>query len=301
MTNKKLVRLTGFTLIGVICLTGMLLSGCGPTVREYRRDISYAPFSPVKLKTPTGETKKAETPYMLAFVAPAYEASTEQVRRSIREQIEEQKRFYGGGSMMGFGYGIYRRMDKAQIEYVDRIKEVFQADLDQILLAKNIRILGTFKTRDEMTFDEKKRAIYTFTPEVRIDIKTSHTVTSQANPYVESGEIIVSGEIILTLRESITGEKIWVKRIDAPEVKKPYEFIAKYKEPIKYEQTIGVMGTALPISSSVGEKDNTDQALSAALSDFYTAMGDKLWRHIDAEEWGKYLTQAENIRKEKRY
>ncbi|MFN3396682.1 MAG: hypothetical protein ACK4Z9_07830 [Thermodesulfovibrionales bacterium] len=286
----------------VVILTTVagLLLACGVAMVEYKRDISYAPFSPVNLKVPTGEMKKAETPYMIAFVNPTYEASTVEARKSIQNQIEALKRSYGdrfGGLAPS---GIYRRMDKAQIEYVDRIKEVFQADLEQILLAKNIRVLGTFKSRDEMTFDEKKRAIYTFTPEIRIDIKTSYTVTNRANPYIEKGEVIISGGIILVLRESITGEKIWVKRIDAPEARKPYEFVAKYKEPLRYEQTVGVVG--VPLSGGpAGEKDNTDQVLASALSEFYTATGDKLWRHIDPEEWSKYLKQAESLREEKRY
>ena len=54
-------------------------------------------------------------------------------------------------------------------------------------------------------------------------------------------------------------------------------------------------------SGSTKEKDDTDQVLAAALQEFYTALGDKLWRHIDSEEWSKYLAQAEDIRKGKRY
>jgi hypothetical protein len=298
MANTRLLGRMSFTIAGLLGLMGLLLSSCGPTVKEYRRDINYEPFSAVNLKVPTGDIKKAETPYMVAFVHPSYEASTLQVTESLKHQIEMLKRYTGRGAALP---GIYRKMDNAEIEYLDRIKEVLQADLDQILLAKNIRVLGSFTRRDEMTFDEKKRAIYAFTPEIRLDVKTSYTVTSQAKPYVEKGEIIVSGEVIFALRESITGEKLWIKRIDAPQVKKPYEFIAKYKDPIVYEQVIQVVGIPIPTSLSSDEKDSTDHVLASALSEFYAGLGDKLWRHIDPEEWSKYLTQAENLRREKRY
>jgi hypothetical protein len=151
-----------------------------------------------------------------------------------------------------------------------------------------------------MTFDEKKRAIYAFTPEISINVDTKFGNTDRS-PYVEEGNIIVNGVVILTLRESITGEKVWIKRIEVDSVAKPYKFAAKYREPYRLEQTLGLVGVPIPLKTEVTEKDDTDQVLAAALSEFYTALGDKLWRHIDPEEWSKYLNQAEKLRQEKRY
>lgn len=284
------------TIAGLIVLIGMICSSCGPVAMAYKRDISYSPYSPVKLKVPPEGVKKAETSYMVAFVRPTFEVSTTQARSARQALIEGYK--MGGAAVSGLG--LYRKMDVAQNEYLDRIREVLQADLDKILLTKNIRVLGSFKSRDELTFDEKKRAIYAFTPVIRVDVRTSHSVANQANPYIEKGKIIVSGELTLTLCESITGEKVWIKRIDAPEVGREYELITRYKEPFKYHQEFGVMG--VPVTSSkMEEKDNTDQVLALTLSDFYEALGNSLLRHIDPEEWSKYLNQAESLRKQKQY
>jgi len=161
------------------------------------------------------------------------------------------------------------------------LKKFLQTDLEQILLAKNVRVLGVFKTRDEMNFDEKKRVTYAFTPEISINVDTK-SKSSGGSPCVEEGDVIINGVVTLTLRESITGEKLWVKRIEVSPIIKPYKFVAKYKEPCHIEYTLGVMGVL--ISSGLGEeRDETDQALAAALSEFYMALGDKLWRHIDPE------------------
>jgi len=53
--------------------------------------------------------------------------------------------------------------------------------------------------------------------------------------------------------------------------------------------------------SGIEEKDTSDKALADALSEFYNLLVKKLWDHMDTEEWSKYLDQAENLRREKRY
>lgn len=278
----------------------LLLQACGPSIQTYRRDIStYTPMALLKLQVPSGGTKKAETPYMVAFVAPHYETAMNEVMKTQRESLQRYlKMMYGPGQGME-DYAYYRRMDTAKLDYFDQTKKFLHTDLEHMLLAKKVRVLGIFKTHDEMTFDEKKRATYTFTPEISITVDTKFR-SGSASPYVEDGSIIVNGVITLTLRESITGEKLWVKRIEAEPIQKPYRFVAKYKEPYRVEQTLGVMGVSLS-SGSGEERDDTDQVLAAALSEFYAALGDKLWRHIDPEEWSKYLTQAEDVRRGKRY
>jgi hypothetical protein len=204
----------------------------------------------------------------------------------------------------------YRKIDVAQADYLDQVKKLLQKDLEQILLRKNIRVLGPFPDRDAMTFDEKKRAIYSFTPEIFIAVDTKPKISRTGDMYHEEGDITVSGWLTFTLRETITGEKLWVKRLEADPVSKPYAITTKYKEPYQVEVKTAsrpyLLGI-IPLHSGedgqpgVVETDNSDQTLAAALSDFYAGLGDKLWRHIDPEEWEKYLDQAMQIRAGKRF
>ncbi len=283
-----------------LVMAALCLQACGPAMLTYRRDISnHTPLTLLKLRVPTGETKKVETKYTVAFVATRYETAMEEVVKTQMDAIRALNQIYAAQGSPSTFSGAYRRMDVAKPEYFDQIKKFLQTDLEQILLAKNIRVLGQFKTRDEMTFDDKKRADYAFTPEISITVDTKSTSTA-GPPYVETGDILVNGVITLTLRESITGEKLWVKRIDADPISKPYRLAVKYREPYRTEVTFGIAGVPLS-SGSVEEKDDTDQMLAGALVEFYTGLGEKLWGHIDSEEWSKYLNQAEKLRIEKRY
>jgi len=291
---------TGPALVVVLAL---LSQACfAPAVRVYQREIkSRTPLSLLKLKVPTGETKKADTNYTVAFVSTAYEATMEGVMKQW-EAIQAQANLNTANTYGNLATGAYRRMDVAKFNYFKHIKQFLQKDLEQILLAKGVTVSGPFTTPDEMTFDNKKRAVYMFTPEISITVDTQSQNSGGSNglPYTEEGNILVNGTIIFTLRESLTREKLWVKRIDADPISKPYRFVAKFKEPYVTEETLTMMGIPLG-GKKLEEKDDTDQVLAQALSAFYQALGDKLWAHIDAEEWSKYLAQAENLRKDKRF
>lgn len=190
----------GRSAIGLVLLMtlGLLFQACAPAMQTYQRDISsHTPLSLLRLKVPEGAAKKAETSYMVAFVAPRYETAMEEVMKTQRDAIQAFRSGYGSGygiQTQGYGFQGYRKMDVAKFDYFDQTKKFLQTDLEQILLAKNIRVLGLFKTRDEMTFDEKKRATYVFTPEISINVDTKFGSTG-GSPYVENGNIIVNGSV----------------------------------------------------------------------------------------------------------
>lgn len=257
----------------LVILLPLILASCGLPM-QYKRDISSSPAPKLQLKVPEGIEKKAETSFMVALVHPQFETKALMSSPVINK---------------------YRKMDEARQSYLETVKKSLLADLDHILLQKKIRVSGPFPTWQEMTFDDKKRAIYTFEPQISIEVTTPHTEGSSMG-YKEEGNIIVSGSITLILRESLTTEKLWVKRIDAEEVKKPYYFAAKFKDPNRTTSDMDMI-----FAAGVTEEDKTDEILSQALSEFYASMGDKIWKHVDPEEWEKYLKQAEDLRKEKRY
>lgn len=254
----------------------VILSACGLPM-QYKRDTSFIPAPPLKLKVPEGEVKKAETSFMVAFVAPEFE--TKMVTNPSPANM----------------FNMYRKMDYAKQSYFDQIKKSLLTDLEHILLQKKIRVVGPFKSWDEMTFDDKKRATYIFEPTIIIDVATPNTVNTSGG-YKEEGEIVINGSLTFVLRESITKEKLWIKRLEAEEIKKPYTFSAKFKEPNRVASDVEFV-----LLSGVKDEDNTDKVLSEALSEFYTSLGDKVLKHIDPEEWEKYLKQAEKLREEKRY
>jgi len=241
----------------------------------------------LELAIPKGGTKKAESPFMVAFVKPSYEVTPVKVTPSTLDT-------YAKNIMTAYS-GAYKKSDIAKEKYLDVLSESLKTDIDYMLLLKNIRVLGTFTSMDEMTFDQKKRAIYAFSPKITI-VVDEQKIEDRSRGYSERGTFTVRGYITLLLYESITGEKLWVKRIEAQPVSKTYEFVAKFKEPIRVASDIDML-----LVSGIEEKDTSDKALADALSEFYNLLVKKLWDHIDPEEWSKYLDQAENLRREKRY
>jgi len=264
----------------------VLISACGMPMQQYRRDInSFVPLKQAQLDLPKGDAKKAESSFMVAFVRPSFDmaATASLASASSYSQLMEQNAF------------PYKKSDVAKEEYKKMITNTLRSDLDYILLQKSIRVLGDFSSFDEMTFDQKKRAIYAFIPSIAIYIDEKKTAET-GRGYSETGQFTIRGYISLLLRETITGEKLWTKRIEAEPVSKPYQFSAKYK------QTAHVMTDMdMIFTSGIQEMDTSDQGLADAISEFYAALGKKLWAHIDTEEWGKYLTQATALRNEKRY
>jgi hypothetical protein len=81
--SKRLKIGKGMSGLLFLMVVGLFLQACGPSIQTYRRDIStYSPLTLLKLKVPTGEAKKAETPYMVAFVAPHYETAMNEVMKT---------------------------------------------------------------------------------------------------------------------------------------------------------------------------------------------------------------------------
>jgi len=263
--------------VGLSCVTPQTTEESSVTIINPIDNLSVT--KELELSVPESKKKSAEK-FMIAFVAPSYQEISGDTRSS---------------SAPGMGKG-----DKEKFNYLRTLVNTMQADLEYILLNKGIRVLGTFPSLDEMTFDQKKRAIYSFIPKVNIHV-TSNDQVQRGQVHIEAtGTYTVAGNIVMELRESMTGEKLWIKRLESPvAATKPYRFVQKSPPPRG-----GSLGDALAyavVAGGIKNIDTTDVALAGAITDFYKELGKKFVDHIDSEEWAKYLEQAESLRKEKRY
>ena len=232
---------------GFAFLTVFFLSAC---TLPYSRDISSVKPLSLKYHIPKGSGKQTQTPFTVAFVNPRYAASI---------QVEYQSLIALQG--MPFQQSLwYRKADFAKPLYLGEALKALQTDMDQILLAKGIRTMGPFKSWDEMTFDNKKRAIYTLEPEVIIKVGINgQSMTSLG--YHEEGMVTISGGASLILRESITTEKLWVKRFELEPVSKPYKLGVKSQYPRGQADIV--------FTGAIKEEDTSDIALNEALGAFY--------------------------------
>lgn len=167
-----------------------------------------------------------------------------------------------------------------------------KADLEKMLVAKGGKVTGPYDSVDVMTFPDKQTASLTLTPV--IDVRASQQATDRTGtgspifPAREEGVYVVSGWISLVMLEPLTGEKMWIKKIDIAPVQEPYvlEYVGQRSGPQVLRRVIN---------------DTRGNALAAALSKTYPEVMQKAWDYCHPDEVLQVKRQAEEARKLKRF
>lgn len=113
--------------------------------------------------------------------------------------------------------------------------DFFASSLDEIIVAKGMTVKGPYDSLEEMPFPDKKGTDLTFTQTVYILPNDKRTVKT-GEYFAESGgqtifsvfdEIEMSVEVWVTfeMREPLSGEKMWVKKLEFGEINRFYEVI----------------------------------------------------------------------------
>jgi hypothetical protein len=167
-----------------------------------------------------------------------------------------------------------------------------KADLDKMLVAKGYKVTGPYESINDMTFPEKQAANLTLTP--IMDLRVSQQPTSETGtgsplfPRKEAGMYVVGGWISLVLLEPLTGEKMWIKKIDVEPMQQPYLYeyvVQQYRGQLTFH----------PVS------DNRPQALAAALEHVYPQAMAKAWDYFHPDEILQVKKQADEARRLKRF
>jgi len=171
-----------------------------------------------------------------------------------------------------------------------------RTDLEKILVAKGFKITGPFDSIDVMTFPDKKTANLTLTP--MVDVRATQQVTKQTAaigifPGEVEGVYVVGGWISLVLLEPLTGEKIWIKKIEVNPVQEV--FFWKYYATQRRNQAGQVMTETRTV------EDTRGHAVAAALGKIYPEALQKAWDYLHPDEVMMVNQHAEEARKLKRY
>lgn len=89
-------------------------------------------------------------------------------------------------------------------------------ELDKAVMAKGFTIEGSFASRDEMTYSEKKKTTAILVPVVKIKINEEGMATLQngTNQLLYStGNYKISASVQLNMIEPLSNEKIWQKNV----------------------------------------------------------------------------------------
>ena len=173
-----------------------------------------------------------------------------------------------------------------------------RTSVNELLSNKGFNITGPFHSVDDMTFPEKKSA--DFVVYLENDIAGGLNITNMRQETVKttSGEgvvtvceaaISVGGTISIIAKEPLSGEKMWVKRIEIPEETKPIDL---------QSETYGAIAKICNKQATTsGSRDDWGRMHVAMFQRVMKAMD----KYINGEEFQVLKKQAAELRAKKTY
>ena len=178
-------------------------------------------------------------------------------------------------------------------------------DLDKILIAKGTTTTGPFPSLDEITYSDKKGAALTLAPRVFITADVKFTKLENYHVYGTEREehpfvMNVTGWITFNMQEPMTGEKMWIKRLDLDPVKE--EGMVAFKSVPEYSNGGGCGGPML-VAYHAGDiiYDGRTDALASALKQIYPVVLSQFQKFLDTDEMIQLKAKGAEIRKLKVY
>jgi hypothetical protein len=179
-------------------------------------------------------------------------------------------------------------------------------DLDKILIAKGMTTTGPFPSLDEITYSEKKNAALTLAPRIFVtaDIKYDSELQPTARDVGTTMErhftMNITGWISFIMQEPLSGEKMWIKKLELEPVK--VEGVEIYEATAQYRAD-GCGGSALVGYSPTNKKLYVGQteAMAGALKKLYPVILSQFEKYLDSEEMVQLKTKGQEIRALKVY
>lgn len=195
-------------------------------------------------------------------------------------------------------------------------------DIDKVLISKGMTTKGPYPDLQEITYGDKKASDLTIAPQVFITVevkavggaKLSDGSISQPGQAIFGGEyetdkgwfwkqyeVTVRGWFVFAMQEPLSGEKMWVKRIELEEYKG--QALECYDgDPTSYyhadSQTMVKNGY---VCSTRLLRDQKPNVVADAFKKYYATLLDKLLTYIDVNELKELKKKTAEIRELKRY
>lgn len=181
---------------------------------------------------PSVETKKLNI--VLGIVAPSYDAKVLELPVAVRAE------------------------DRLRIKnLIDLFSRSMASDFERMVIARGFNSKGPYKSLDYMTYPDKTGSDLTLTPKIFINTTDGarragggmFLLASRDSGFLLASHdsynciLTVSGYIEMIILEPLSGEKMWIKKIDFEPVSLNCKFSYELKD--KGRQTIGVRSTYL--------------------------------------------------------
>jgi len=135
----------------------------------------------------------------------------------------------GAANPLDMTIAIVRPLDKSGLTKVTNVEsqdaiafnDAMTVQFQEILNKKGIKQTGPFDDLNAMTFPDKKGADLALTPEFGVETSGPQEIqtmdgTGQLIGVAWNGPCAATGYVSLVLLEPLSGEKLWVKKIDVP-------------------------------------------------------------------------------------
>ena len=178
-------------------------------------------------------------------------------------------------------------------------------DMDKIIVAKGMTSKGPYASLEDVTYSDKKVSDLTLAPKVYITTEIKYGKWEEDSGYNEENQYItrskrhfdmkIGGWISFAMQEPMSGQKMWVKKLDLEEITMSGEEYAESKN--QYNSR----GQWVGYSEKETVYDGKIDAVADTLKKMYPIIMQKCWTYIDAEEILSLKDKVKEIRDLKRY
>jgi hypothetical protein len=188
-------------------------------------------------------------------------------------------------------------------------------DLDKLLIAKGMTVTGPFESLDAMTYPDKKNADLSLTPDLIMNVTVKQGGwTRNGQNLIMPVEVTVDGSLSLVMREPLSSEKIWIKKLPFQSVTKSGQVVAKAQTLVAGANYGSLQGknkvSLLELMNASGKVvvqpgeivvDGEAEAMADCIKDSYKPILDTVWNYINGQEVKILKEKATEVRKLKRY
>lgn len=196
-------------------------------------------------------------------------------------------------------------------------------DMDKVIIAKGMTSVGPYATLDDVPYPDKKNADLTLAPRLFLTTETKYgewreaTYSDMTPPYhgpeansalvvkERDFEMRIGGWVAYEMREPLSGEKMWVKKLELDD--NTVRGIEIYQARPVYETRYGGQYNNEPYQALV-RYDQGDliyngrgDAIADELKKAYPQIMAKAWTYLDTQEILNLKSKTKEIRAMKRY
>jgi len=170
-----------------------------------------------------------------------------------------------------------------------------RTSFNELLVAKGFNVSGPFDSVDNMTFPEKKGADFVLYPEIDVrgavelseiqQVQSGNSLTGYQFDYRCDAKIKMNGAVLIIAKEPLSGEKMWVKKV---EVTIP-------------DSQLTTEGDYCKPGSGAKPAEDVRTAWGKVHESMYSAVMSNLDKYVSGEEFQMLKTQAGELRAKKSY